>query len=182
MNYPIDTSDKTRKFTFLELATDQPVVDGNGKPQRNRDYPLADGSEYVSDTVMILEQVEPTPPSFDSTTQHLTRGDWTYDKVAQTASRPYVIVEKTPEEIAAEARTAARSEMRASWDALPAYIKGPYRPLFDSANLLLNEGDDVSAAEMIDAAEPTAKIANDPTMTATFAATKVAFAAAIEAL
>lgn len=92
MNYPVRIEALKGKCTFLDIATGQPVVDGKGRPQINRDYPVADGSEYVSDTVMVLEQVEPTKPEITDI-QRLTRGEWVYDQAAQTASRPYVVVD-----------------------------------------------------------------------------------------
>lgn len=79
-------------------------------------------------------------------------------------------------------RSATRTALRQQWDSLPAWINGPYRPLFDAANRLLDEGLDDAAFEMIDAVEPTAKIANDPEKSATFAAVKTQFAAAIQSL
>lgn len=54
----------------------------------------------------------------------------------------------------ADERQRNRAALRTQWDGLPAYIRGPYRPLFDSANRLLDEGDDTAAAEMIRLAEP----------------------------
>jgi len=49
-------------------------------------------------------------------------------------------------------RADVRSALRAQWDALPAWIRGPYRPLFDAANALLDEGDDDAAKAMINEA------------------------------
>ena len=100
----------------------------------------------------------------------------------------------TPEQIAtalaqvtaaqdsAVTRSATRTALRAQWDSLPAWINGPYRPLFDAANLLLDEGADEAAFEMIDVVEPTAKIANDPEKSAIFAAVKTQFLSVIKSL
>ena len=79
-------------------------------------------------------------------------------------------------------RSATRTALRAQWDSLPAWINGPYRPLFDAANLLLDEGADEAAFEMIDVVEPTAKIANDPEKSAIFAAVKTQFLSVIKSL
>jgi hypothetical protein len=84
--------------------------------------------------------------------------------------------------ISTELRAATRSALRQQWDGLPAWINGPYRPLFDAANRLLDEGADEAAFEMIDAVEPTTKITNDPEKEAIFAAVKAQFATAIQSL
>lgn len=58
-------------------------------------------------------------------------------------------------------RLSTRASLRVQWDALPAWINGPYRPLFDAANRLLDEGLDEAAFEMIDSVEPSTKIVGD---------------------
>lgn len=58
-------------------------------------------------------------------------------------------------------RLSTRASLRVQWDALPAWINGPYRPLFDAANRLLDEGLDEAAFEMIDSVEPNTKIVGD---------------------
>lgn len=78
------------------------------------------------------------------------------------------------------ARQQSRSALRDAWNALPAWIRGPYRPLFDVANSLLDEGDDDAAAAMIEFAAPLD--AFDATQQATFAAVKAQFQAGIESL
>lgn len=82
----------------------------------------------------------------------------------------------------ADVREATRTALREQWDALPAWINGPYRPLFDAANRLLDEGLDEAAFEMIDAVEPTVKITNDPEKSAIFASVKAQFLSVIESL
>ena len=84
--------------------------------------------------------------------------------------------------IAKAAREATRSTLRAQWDKLDPYIRGPYRPLFDAANRLLDENDDDAAIEMIDSAEPTLKISEDPIKLATFNYVKTQFMGAIKSL
>lgn len=88
-----------------------------------------------------------------------------------------------------QSRADIRAALRVQWDTLPAWINGPYRPLFDAANRLLDEGFDEAAYEMIDAVEPTAKITNDPatypelggaTRAQYFAAVKAQFSAIIQ--
>lgn len=82
----------------------------------------------------------------------------------------------------ADVREATRTALREQWDALPAWINGPYRPLFDAANRLLDEGLDEAAFEMIDEVEPTVKITNDPEKSAIFASVKAQFLSVIESL
>lgn len=62
------------------------------------------------------------------------------------------------EKSAATTRATTRTALRVQWDALPAWINGPYRTAFDSVNNLLDEGSDETAAELIDACEPTFKM------------------------
>lgn len=89
------------------------------------------------------------------------------------------LIQRTEAELA---RAAARTAMWQQWDGLPAWIRGPYRPLFDAANNLLDEGDDEAAAEMILAAEPTAAILADPTVYPELGdVTKQQFFAAVQA-
>jgi hypothetical protein len=52
-----------------------------------------------------------------------------------------------------EARELGRTTLRASWDSLPAYIRGPFREKFEVANKLLDEGDDEAAIAMIEYTE-----------------------------
>jgi hypothetical protein len=90
----------------------------------------------------------------------------------------------TPQEIEAQrafdARAAGRSALYAAWQALPAYIRGPFREKFEVANTLLDEGDDEAAIAMIEYAEaPTSYTAEQITV---FAATKTAMKAGIENL
>lgn len=70
----------------------------------------------------------------------------------------------TPLKPAPDARALARTALRSQWDGLPAWIRGPYRPLFSAANELLDEGDDDAAAAMIAAAEPNSAILADDTV------------------
>jgi hypothetical protein len=79
-----------------------------------------------------------------------------------------------------DARAAGRSALYAAWQALPAYIRGPFREKFEVANTLLDEGDDEAAIAMIEYAEaPTSYTAEQITV---FAATKTAMKAGIENL
>lgn len=68
-----------------------------------------------------------------------------------------------------------RSAMRVQWGNLPEWIRGPYRPEFDAANNLLDEGDDVAASSMISSIQPTQFILEDATRLATFTAVKSIF-------
>jgi hypothetical protein len=44
--------------------------------------------------------------------------------------------------------------LRAAWDGLPSWIRGPYRDKFEAANRLLDEGDDEAARDLIKYATP----------------------------
>lgn len=70
----------------------------------------------------------------------------------------------------ANSRQGKRAALRQQWEALPAYIRGPYRPEFEAANRLLDEGDDESAIAMIQYA--IAKIDFTQDQIAVFDATK----------
>jgi len=77
-------------------------------------------------------------------------------------------------------RAQGRSALYAAWQALPAYIRGPFREKFEVANTLLDEGDDEAAIAMIEYAEaPTSYTAEQATV---FSATKTAMKAGIENL
>ncbi len=56
--------------------------------------------------------------------------------------------------ISAQDRATQRTALKQQWDALPAYIRGPYRDKFEAANRLLDEGDDESAIALIEYTEP----------------------------
>jgi hypothetical protein len=81
---------------------------------------------------------------------------------------------------AINARAAGRSALYAAWQALPAYIRGPFREKFEVANTLLDEGDDEAAIAMIEYAEaPSSYTAEQITV---FSATKTAMKAGIQNL
>lgn len=70
-----------------------------------------------------------------------------------------VIVTATQNAIAIRSaiRTAIRTALRAKWDALPAWIRGPFQDKFAAANTLLDAGQDDAAEAIIQYAEvPTA--------------------------
>lgn len=77
-------------------------------------------------------------------------------------------------------RQKARADLRAQWEALPAYIRGPYRDKFEAANRLLDEGDDAAAVALIEYAAPVPDF--DAAQLATFAQVKASMKAGIEAL
>lgn len=104
------------------------------------------------------------------------------DDLPSMADLEFALGEHRAEQSLTAARAATRAALRAQWDLLPPWINGPYRPLFDSANRLLDEGADEAAFEMIDVVEPTAKIANDPEKSAIFAAVKTQFLSVIKSL
>lgn len=69
------------------------------------------------------------------------------------AARPVVESIIAAKQIQYQNRISGRSALRASWEALPAYIRGPFREKFEVANKLLDEGDDEAAIAMIEYAE-----------------------------
>jgi hypothetical protein len=84
------------------------------------------------------------------------------------------------EQAAAASRATSRAALRQQWDALPAIYRGPYRPEFEAANRLLDEGDDEGAAAIIAYAAP--KPGFTEAEVATFKAIKSQMAAGIVAL
>lgn len=90
------------------------------------------------------------------------------------------LVKAEAEKQKAAQREASRHALRQQWDALPDYIRGPFRDKFEAANRLLDEGDDAAAIALIEYTEaPTAYTAQQ---LAAFAATKAAMRAGIEAM
>jgi hypothetical protein len=79
-----------------------------------------------------------------------------------------------------DARAQGRSALYAAWQALPAYIRGPFREKFEAANMLLDEGDDEAAIAMIEYSEAPASYTLE--QASVFAATKTAMKAGIENL
>lgn len=79
-----------------------------------------------------------------------------------------------------EARAAGRAALRASWNALPAYIRGPFREKFQIANTFLDEGDDEAALAMIEYAEAPSNYTLE--QIAVFVATKATMKTGIENL
>ena len=77
-------------------------------------------------------------------------------------------------------RASKRSTLRSAWDALPAFIRGPYRPEFEAANALLDSNDDEGAIALIQYAP--AKPGFDESQIATFNAVKAQMVAGIESL
>lgn len=77
-------------------------------------------------------------------------------------------------------RTAARAAMRAQWDSLPDWIRGPFHHQFIAANALLDAGQDGAAAALIQCAEaPTAYTSDQVTA---FNGVKAALAVGIESI
>lgn len=89
-------------------------------------------------------------------------------------------VEPSPAELAAAERSAQRTALRQQWDALPDFIRGPFRDKFEAANRLLDEGDDDAAIALIQYAEAPASFTAE--QLATFTATQAAMKAGIEGL
>lgn len=116
------------------------------------------GTEYIVDgqlgivtaPLALLDDVTASPPPFDPKTERLNRlpdrADLQND---QWIIGEMEVVNLTEGELSSLARTSSRSSLRTIWDNLPAYIRGPYRPQFEAANRLLDDGDDEGAAALI---------------------------------
>lgn len=96
---------------------------------------------------------------------------------AQRALAESVIADR---ENAIAHRAQGRSALYSAWQALPAYIRGPFREKFEVANTLLDEGDDEAAIAMIDYAEAPSTFSLE--QASVFAATKTAMKAGIQNL
>lgn len=96
------------------------------------------------------------------------------------AQRPFVEALVADREAAINQRAQGRSTLYTAWQALPAYIRGPFREKFEVANTLLDEGDDEAAIAMIQYAEPPASYTADQIIV--FNNTKVSMMAGIEGL
>ena len=96
------------------------------------------------------------------------------------AQRSFAEAVIADQQAAIDARAAGRSALYTAWQALPAYIRGPFREKFEVANTLLDEGDDEAAIAMIEYAEAPASYTFE--QASVFAATKTAMKAGIENL
>jgi len=94
------------------------------------------------------------------------------------AQRSFAEAVIADQQAAIDARAQGRSALYVAWQALPAYIRGPFREKFEVANTLLDEGDDEAAIAMIEYAEAPASYTLE--QAAVFAATKTAMKAGIE--
>jgi len=96
------------------------------------------------------------------------------------AQRSFAEAVIADQQAAIDARAQGRSALYVAWQALPAYIRGPFREKFEVANTLLDEGDDEAAIAMIEYAEAPASYTLE--QATVFAATKTAMKAGIENL
>jgi hypothetical protein len=121
------------------------------------------GTQYIVDgqpgivtyPLALLDDVTAIKPPYDPQSQRLNR----LPDRADLQNDQWIIgemeaVNLTEDELAALARTSSRVSLRTIWDNLPAYIRGPYRPQFEAANRLLDDGDDEGAAALIQYATP----------------------------
>jgi hypothetical protein len=134
ITYPVDTK---KRYSVYSILTGGVVIPDTL-------WPRADGGQIIGsdpDLVLLLNIDE--PPDYDSETHSLTITGWTADLVAQTYTCEYAV---EPKQLL---RVTARAALRAVWDNLPAYIRGPYRPQFEAANRLLDDGHDEEAAALI---------------------------------
>jgi hypothetical protein len=147
------------------------------------------GSDYLVDgragiivaPLVLLDEVTATPPPHDSATQKLDQLPERADlENAQWIIGEMEAVDLTAAELSSAARATSRAALRQQWDALPAIYRGPYRPEFEAANRLLDEGDDEGAAAIIAYAAPKAGFTEAEV--AAFGAIKSQMAAGIAAL
>ncbi len=134
ITYPVDTKKRYSVYSILTGGVVIPDIL----------WPRADGGQIIGsdpDLVLLLNIDE--PPDYNSETHSLTITGWTADLVAQTYTCEYAV---EPKQLL---RVTARAALRAVWDNLPAYIRGPYRPQFEAANRLLDDGHDEEAAALI---------------------------------
>ncbi len=162
-----------------EVADDEPLAPWN-QPEPSRDpadYQDLDGSALLWVAPVVIPLVKLDPPTFNTATH---RAEpvlvWHADRV----ERDWQIVELDPAVVSANARSVGRGSLRASWDGLPAYIRGPYRDKFEAANRLLDEGDDEGAIALIQSAAPAPDF--DSTQLALFIQVKAQMQAGIAAL
>ena len=154
----------------------------------------------ATQTLVSLPLDEQGEPIFDSIAPSPRPDDWTppavvplvkIDKPADTGthtSEPILVwfddrVERQWQPVpipAAELRSAARTNLRAAWDSLPAYIRGPFQDKFNAANALLDAGDDEAAKALIEYAE--APMAYSVEQVAMFSAVKAQMASGIAGL
>lgn len=122
--------------------------------------------------IVVCTRNKPYPPENPWTIEAPAEVEcgWTYD--GATWSPPAVSSEA--------ARAAYRAAMREQWDGLPAWVRGPFQPLFAAVNALLDAGDDDAAAEMIRYAVPPSGYT--PEQARAFAQVKQQFASAFAAL
>jgi hypothetical protein len=64
-----------------------------------------------------------------------------------------IVILSTPPAPDDSPRAQARAAMRAQWDSLPAWIRGPFQHQFAAANVLLDAGQDDAAEALIEYAE-----------------------------
>lgn len=121
------------------------------------------GNEYIVDgqagilaaPLVLLEEVTSTDPQYNPQTEKLNRLPDRADlENAQWIIGEMKVVSLTAEELAYFARSSSRASLRTVWEGLPAYIRGPYRPQFEAANRLLDQGDDEGAVALIQYALP----------------------------
>lgn len=155
----------TEELISVELdEAGNPVSDAAGRP-------LSDETKAA-----LVPLVKIAPPDLADDKKSTPVLVWFEDRV----ERQWQVVDVPADELSARARSSSRAALRAQWEALPAYIRGPYRDKFEAANRLLDEGDDDAAVALIEYAAPAPDF--DAAQLATFAQVKASMKAGIEAL
>lgn len=170
ITYPVNV-----ESTRWSLHDGKGIVRGNFKwPSVDKEGNGVEIPEFPETATMLLH-VDGEKPVYDAATEKLVKAAPVVDLDANTITTAWEVVALDSTEQAMEARKSERATLRAQWEAMPAHIRGPYQHNFEAANILLDAGDDDAAAELIDAVEPTAKIAGDASLLAQFNAVKAAF-------
>jgi hypothetical protein len=143
---------------------------------------LVDGvAATVEPPLYLLDEVERPNPEFNAATHRLEAvtahadiesGEWVEISSA--------VVALTTEEIASASRLAARTDLRTTWEALPAWIRGPFGDKFDAAYRMVIAGDYEAAEALIEYAEMPSGYTLE--QAATFAQVQSQMAAGIAAL
>lgn len=136
----------------------------------------------IASTIDILSIAWPDRGGWRVCGDEITAGDGgtvpTLEEIE--AQRSFAEAVIADQQAVIDARAQGRSALYSAWQALPAYIRGPFREKFEVANTLLDEGDDEAAIAMIDYAEAPSTFSLE--QASVFAATKTAMKAGIENL
>jgi hypothetical protein len=124
------------------------VADEDGNPRLDTLAPHPKPDDWTPPTLIPLVKL-PTPEHTDTETIEPILV-WYTDRV----ERDWTIVPIAADILAARTRKAKIDAARAEWEALPAWIRGPYGAAHDAASKLVDAGDDEAAIALLTYAEP----------------------------